>query len=226
MLTGIGSMLVVATLLLGWRSMRAALQQLREMEKDRHLAWVAHINERWDSDSLEEARLLAQKSDADELARKVDRWLNNEVGDADKEWMTLRRVPSFFEEIAVMVDSGALDVALVWEAISGPALKHWEQWEPSVQRARQTDPFAWTQFEALIQAFHEYELQLESPPAEVHYRGGVAGRLAAHSLQRTARSLSRAGQNLERRDPVPSMVATNGDGPSETPSRGGPHRRT
>jgi hypothetical protein len=140
-----------------------AVFQVRELKRARHLQWIFEIARRWDDDKLEASRLALQAFDREgvQLGEKTRAWLALERHDdpeLEKDMILLTRLPDFFEDVALMVDYGRLDLALVWQSLSGPAQVAWKAWCPAVQAWRElSDRDAYTEFErvaALLAAFN------------------------------------------------------------------------
>jgi hypothetical protein len=134
-----------------------AVVQLGSIKRDRHLGWIFEISRRWNEDKIEESRLALSKYDSDIVASKIERWRNGKAPD-EHEMLVLSRLPDFFEDVALMVKRGRLNVGFVWQALSGPVEKWWAFWEESVVVFRQKgDPEAYTQFQWLARRFKKYE---------------------------------------------------------------------
>ena len=57
-----------------------------------------------------------------------------------------------------MIDFGDLDLRLVWQTLSGPAVVAWKAWQPSVVVYRElADAAAYTEFEWLVEALDGYD---------------------------------------------------------------------
>ena len=145
-----------------------ALGQLDETRRDRHVQVIADLGRRWDDAQLAAARKKQLGYPSVPLSRKVEQWLAHP--DTDSEAMLLLlRVPNFFEDLAVMVESGSLDLRLVGKVFKGIALAHWQYWEPSIRIIRDyREPDAYAQFETLVRQLQKLDREVRSgngPPA-------------------------------------------------------------
>jgi len=139
-----------------------ALGQLDETRRDRHVQVIADLGRRWDEPELAAARRKQLEYLSVPLSRKVEQWLAHP--DTDSEAMLLLlRVPNFFEDLAVMVESGSLDLSLVGKVFRSIALAQWRYWEPSVRIMRDYHgPRAYAQFESLVRQLEKLESEVRS----------------------------------------------------------------
>jgi hypothetical protein len=134
-----------------------ALGQLDETRRDRHVQVIADLGRRWDGPELAAARRKQLEYLSVPLSRKVEQWLGHP--DTDSEAMLLLlRVPNFFEDLAVMVESGSLDLRLVGKVFKSIAVMHWRYWEPSIRVIRDRHgPRAYAQFETLVRQLEKLD---------------------------------------------------------------------
>ena len=139
-----------------------ALGQLDETRRDRHVQVIADLGRRWDDAQLAAARRKQLEYLSVPLSRKVEQWLADP--DTDSETMLLLlRVPNFFEDLAVMVESGSLDLRLVSKVFRTIAFRQWQYWEPSIRIIRDRHgPGAYAQFEALVRQLEKLDLEVRS----------------------------------------------------------------
>jgi Domain of unknown function (DUF4760) len=149
-LAAIGTLATAAAAVAGAIAAYLALGQLDETRRDRHVQVIADLGRRWDDAQLAAARKKQLEYASVPLSAKVERWLR--YPDTDSEAMLLLlRVPNFFEDLAVMVESGSLDLHLVSKAFKSPTLAQWQYWEPSIRVIRDhEDPDSYAQFENLV----------------------------------------------------------------------------
>jgi len=127
-----------------------ALKQLGEVRRDRDVQVLADLGRRWDEDQLRAAREAAAHYDKDEFASEADKLFHTPPDtSAQKEFIVLLRIPNFFEDLAIITESGDMDLALVGRGFKGLILDEWHFWKPTIDRFRQNDPYAYSQFERL-----------------------------------------------------------------------------
>ena len=136
------------------------LIQLSESKRDRHLRWMFEIGRRWDGDRLEASRtaMYALDSEGTELGHKMEYWLTRpSVEPLNSEMTVLFVLPNFFEDVALTIRYGRLDMELVWQSLSGPMLYAWKAWKPAILvYRREADEEGFTEFEAMVAALQEY----------------------------------------------------------------------
>ena len=129
-----------------------ALGQLTETRMDRHLQVIGELGRRWDADDLVTARNKVLPYDEVQLAEEVAKCLAKPGSGELQVWL---RVPNFFEDLALMVELGGLDMRPVDLAFGYMVKRGWQHWEPSIIEMRKTrgaDLYA--QFEALAKQVH------------------------------------------------------------------------
>jgi hypothetical protein len=67
------------------------------------------------------------------------------------------RVPNFFEDVALIVEAGSLDLDLAWRAFGDLAIDAWEYWEPAILVLREDDPDSYAEFAGFVEDLKEYE---------------------------------------------------------------------
>ncbi|HEX3254630.1 MAG TPA: DUF4760 domain-containing protein [Gaiellaceae bacterium] len=156
-LAAIGTLVTAAAAVAGAIAAYLALGQLEETRRDRHVQVIADLGRRWDDAQLAAARKKQLAYASVPLSAKVEQWLRHP--DTDSEAMLLLlRVPNFFEDLAVMVESGSLDLRLVSKAFKSPALRQWQYWEPSIRVIRDhEDPDSYAQFENLVRQLEKLD---------------------------------------------------------------------
>jgi hypothetical protein len=175
-LTGVGTVVLALGVLI-------AVYQLGELKRDRHLQWISEMSRRWNEEKLEASRIALREYDSSTVAKKVGRWLRGE-GEDETEMTVLLRLPDFFEDVALGVERGRIEIAVVWEALSGPVSKWWEFWEEAVVVFRQTDAptyhpdaAAFSQFQRLardLAAYEEARRRPERPGSGSYWAGNRA----------------------------------------------------
>lgn len=160
-LTGIGSVLAGASFFVGAIGVLLTWNQLRDARQDRHVEILTELARRWDEPRLTEPRVALLKRDNQEHAAYVKKCLDHPTsGDLE----TLLRVPNFFEEMAVLVLSGAIDKRLLGQVWSTLILTYWAYWQLSIEelRARRGSQ-AYVQFERLV------DLMAQPDPPPKHW---------------------------------------------------------
>ena len=134
-----------------------AFDQVKESRRDRHVGVLSEFGRRWDGEQLTTAREKLLSYSSEDLVAAVDEWLTLPIEEEPSDVPMLLRVPNFFEDLAIMVDLGRLELKYVAKSFKASALTEWPYWEPVVTRMRERDPEAYTEWETLVQ-------QLNNPP--------------------------------------------------------------
>jgi hypothetical protein len=162
-LAAIGTLVTAAAAVAGAIAAYLALGQLEETRRDRHVQVIADLGRRWDDAQLAAARKKQLEYLSVPLSWKVEQWLAHPDTDSEAMLLLLLRAPNFFEDLAVMVESGSLDLRLVGNVFKGLALSQWLYWEPSIRIIRDyREPEAYTQFEALVRQLEKLDPELRS----------------------------------------------------------------
>jgi hypothetical protein len=69
---------------------------------------------------------------------------------ANEELAILLREPDYVEDLAIICQTGSLDLKLVSRDFKGVGLIAWDCWEPAITRLRDADPYSYSQFEWLV----------------------------------------------------------------------------
>jgi hypothetical protein len=126
-----------------------AYDQVKETRRDRHIQVLSEFGRRWDEQLLWEARERQFLYTDEQLAARVDKWFKTQDRDVS-DVPILLRVPNYFEDLAIMVEAGRLEVKYVAQAMGSLALRMWEYWAPAVEKMREQAPTSYTQFEKLV----------------------------------------------------------------------------
>jgi hypothetical protein len=152
LLVGLGTVFIALRELdVGLRNLDVGLQALDSSRRDRHVAVIAEFQRRWADERLETARTTLYSYDTARLKRRIHRFLTTPGPDAEVE--VLLRVPTFFEDLALLVSAGGVDdLELVWRAFWGPARQYWLQWEDTIHDICDTtgDHGAFTEYHQLV----------------------------------------------------------------------------
>jgi hypothetical protein len=119
-----------------------ALRQLGEARDDRHARMIVEIGNRWDSALMLKARRNSVRRQS-RLAAMAGMPTTTLQG---QEFLALLRVPNFFEDIALLVKKGGLDVELVALGLKAVIEDEWTRWEPAIDVMHADDPLAYAQF--------------------------------------------------------------------------------
>jgi hypothetical protein len=126
-----------------------AFNQLRETRRDRHIQVLTEYGRRWDDDRIAEARLEVQRFTSLELADEVVKWLTP-PREEHSPMPILLRIPNFFEDLAIMVECGRLQIGLVARSWLPAAVREWEYWSDAVEKMREYEPTAYVEFEKMV----------------------------------------------------------------------------
>ena len=124
-----------------------AIRQLQSSERDRHVQIIAELTRRWNSVEMEQSRVEMLNHQPNVLAAKIQQFLTTAGGDPQFE--ILVRVPQFFEDVAVLIELGAIPPRWVRRAFGNGPAGTWMWWEPAIRLLQAQDRFAFTRFEQL-----------------------------------------------------------------------------
>lgn len=144
----VASVVAAAGVIAAFLSVRTGVDQIAEVRRDRHVQVLGGLAERWAGSGLEESRTLMIQYRSDGIADLVQAYFDEPGKNPEVE--TLLRVPNFYEDVAILVDSGGLDFDLVWRAFAGPALGCWAYWETAIRLIQGTDAGAYAEYERLV----------------------------------------------------------------------------
>ncbi len=159
--TAVYALAAVATLAVVVYGAIAALRQLGETVKTRHLALMADLSRRWDAPLLVESRVVSTRYDQDrERFRRRIEFLYEEQ---TEELFVLERIPNFFEDLGVLEDQGAISEEMVWMSLGRTICETWDRWEPAVSFLREkfADARVYENFEALARRMQTYGDELD-----------------------------------------------------------------
>jgi len=147
--TAIGTAAVAAGLLVTAIGAWFAFDQVREAWRDRHIQVISDFSERWDQPLMSEARELASSLSSEDLAAAVAAWI---AGPADPavDVPKLLRVPNFFEDLAMMVECGRLEVSYIARSFGSSARGEWGYWEKAITTLRREQEDVYVEFEKLV----------------------------------------------------------------------------
>jgi hypothetical protein len=116
---------------------------------------IAELGRRWDEEKLAEARTKLLAFDDVQLCEEITGCLASPEG---SDLYVLLRVPNFFEDLALMVESGGVDEELVNRAFRDLTLGQWEYWEKAIVAMRESPRIgagSYSQFERLATQLKE-----------------------------------------------------------------------
>jgi hypothetical protein len=120
---------------------------LKDAKRDRHIHVLSDFGRRWDDARIVEARDKQRSYTDIQLADAVEKWAKGgEAGDIP----LLLRVPNFFEDLALMVELGRLEVSFVARSFKTMAQREWAYWELAVTKLRERDKDAYVEFQQLV----------------------------------------------------------------------------
>jgi hypothetical protein len=106
-----------------------AYRQLQEMARSRNAQLLTDYMTRWDAAALVEARMLAASfGSRDALCNNVERLYK----DNDPKYYVLMRVPTFFENVATLEESGGMSTELIRKHFGRLVFDAYYFWEPSI----------------------------------------------------------------------------------------------
>jgi hypothetical protein len=166
--------LVVATGVLavaaikGLGQLRVAVQQLDEVRADRNVLIFSDFGLRWEGEPMTEALVLAQKFSGEELAALFKRGadgtrLTNPFKERrrqreERERVILLRIPSYFEDVAIVAQAGSLnDDIRFTDNFGGLASELWPKWRLTVKQFQEVDPTYYSEFEQLASSVEAEE---------------------------------------------------------------------
>lgn len=109
-----------------------AYMQLRQAVQGRLASAMADLSRRWDEPLMAESSRLAAALDPDQLQGRIEYlWRNS-----DPEVDAFMRVPNFFEDLGVMIATGAMPFDPIRRSLGGTVIYEWEHWEPTIMWLR------------------------------------------------------------------------------------------
>jgi hypothetical protein len=117
----------------------------------RHAALMADISKRWDEDLLVEARELAFPFVDD--PRLLRAYVSMALDKPGKKYVTLVRIPNFFEDLAILLRAHAISFRIVKDTFGLGLVDTWDRWSLAIQYIRGTedDPTIYEHFEDLAE---------------------------------------------------------------------------
>ncbi len=104
-------------------------QQVREARRSRQALMAAEFIRRWNDETLVEARqLVARFGKPEDLAAAFEQY----VADNSRQAYVLYRELDYFEQLAALERSGALDFALLKLLVGPIVVDRWRLWEPAL----------------------------------------------------------------------------------------------
>ena len=61
----------------------------------------------------------------------------------------LTRIPNYFEDLALIAESGGIDPKLVARGFKDLVLDEWDHWEPAIEKYKESDPYWYSEFRRL-----------------------------------------------------------------------------
>lgn len=147
-IAAVGSLVAAGGVVAAFLSVRTGLDQIAEARRDRHVQVLGGLAERWAGPRLEESRNLMIEHGSEGIATLIKAYFEEPGKKPEVE--TLLRVPNFYEDVAILVDSGGLEFDLVWRAFAGPALGCWRYWEGGIRLIQSKDAGAYAEYERLV----------------------------------------------------------------------------
>jgi hypothetical protein len=131
-----------------------AFNQIKETRRDRDIQVLSDFGRRWDEERLTEARTKLLSYTSSDLAAEVEKWFTP-PREPTSEVPILLRVPSFFEDLAIMVECGRLELKFVSKSFRGIAIREWEYWSDAIDKMRQYEPSSYVEFEKMVRQLLE-----------------------------------------------------------------------
>jgi hypothetical protein len=151
-------LLFLATAALAYFAFRG-LRQLKEVRSDRHTQIVSALLERWSSPAMLEAFELQSHYSDTELRDLFARWDDPRATDLLEEHervteerlrQVLIRIPDYFEDAAMLAQSGELNDNAFRNQFGGLAAAYWQRyWHLAVKQMQQSDHEVYELFEEL-----------------------------------------------------------------------------
>ena len=130
-------------------------RQVRETRHDRHVQVLSDFGRRWDDDHLAKARVEVLQYTSEGLVTEIEKWQKLSRRDPDSAVPVLLRVPNFFEDLALTVECGELELKLVERSFGSIAIREWGHWELAIDNMRESQPDAYQEFRGLVQLVKE-----------------------------------------------------------------------
>jgi hypothetical protein len=138
--------------------LEVAVAQLEEVKKDRHVQAFFDFGVRWDSEAMSETLQRVTNHSPAQVAGLVVRSQSESKNPikkhlrrrANEELAVLLREPNYFEDLAIIAQTGSLDLRLVSRDFKGVGLIAWNYWEAAIAELRKADEYSYSQFEWLV----------------------------------------------------------------------------
>lgn len=147
--TAIGTAIVAGGVLVTAAGAWFAYHQVKAARDDRHVQVLSEFARRWDDPLLWEARTKQFDLTNKQLADLVGRWFDSKDPSA-RDVPLLLRVPNFFEDIAVIVEAGNLELKYVARSMASLVIGQWDYWELAINKMRETAETSYVEFERLV----------------------------------------------------------------------------
>lgn len=141
-----------------------AYDAVKETRRDRHIQLLMDYGSRWDDERLFEAREKRSKIEGAALLKAVAEWIENPEKQSDVP--VLLRIPNYFEDLAIMVWYGKLDLDFVEKGFSALAFWEWDYWKDAilVMRVQLGDDQTYVEFEKLVDELRARESGRRAAP--------------------------------------------------------------
>ena len=150
----IGSIVAAAGFVLTALGAWLAYGQLRETRREKHIELISDFGSRWDGERLFEARKKRRELGRAGLLEAVKKWRAENTDASDVP--LLLRIPNYFEDLAIMVDFGELDLDYVAKGFAELAIWEWDYWRDAIEEIRrQQGPQVYATFESFVEAIRE-----------------------------------------------------------------------
>lgn len=149
--------------------LETAVEELEESKRDRHVSVFADFGRRWEGAEITEALILSTHHTPESLR---DLWAGDsqvvktraqELEEA-RQRIILLRIPSYFEDAAIIATVGKLEDTRFRENFGGIAVEAWQQWQPTIDFMQATDPQSFCEFRRLAETVEAEDCgERESP---------------------------------------------------------------
>lgn len=116
-----------------------ALQSLSESRRDRHLAAMTDMSQRWDNDHFRDVRsqIHADSGRGPESRMLLQSKMIEYRNQNDQNYRKLLTEPSFLEDLAISINYGGIHFNIVKDSLGYIIWDRWCLWRPTVERLRE-----------------------------------------------------------------------------------------
>jgi hypothetical protein len=138
---GVTFVVLLVAAIMALRQFNVAVQTRQDMAqagleavKTRHAALMSDLSKRWDEDPV-----LASRKMVSGMGKGPDLrlWIEYLADRNDPRLLDLQIVPNYFEDLAVLLEIGAIPFEMLEKSLGGTIVETWERWKDSAEFLRE-----------------------------------------------------------------------------------------